>query len=114
MKFFFGLLTGVAICALVGFLSLPGNQKKHYDSGYAEGLKKGTADGTAAGITKGMEQLRAEQKAKHDNDSAAAAKRYLLAKQKAAAERRKAEEKPKPVQNWHVIDGKIDDPIPSN
>lgn len=113
-KFFFGLLTGVIVCALIAFLTVPSMQTKSRDAGYAEGVKKGTADGMTAGIAKGIEQLKSEQLAKHRQDSTAAAHRYMIAKQKAAAARRKVEAKPKPIQNWHVIDGKIDEPIPSN
>lgn len=113
-KFMFGLLTGIVVCALAGFLMMPGIQKKSYDGGYAEGVKKGAADGMTAGVAKGIEQVKSELMAKRAQDSVAAAQRYLLAKQKAAAARRKIEAKPKPIQNWHVIDGKIDEPIPSN
>ena len=110
-KFFMGLLTGIVVCALAGFLAYPSLKKQAHDSGVEEGTKKGMADGKAAGIKEGMEQLKAEQFHKHQQDSTAAAQRYLAAKRKAAAERKKAEEKPKPVQNWHVIDGKIDEAI---
>lgn len=110
-KFFLGLLAGVVLCALAGFLMYPNVKKQAYDSGVDEGTKKGMADGRAAGIKEGIAQLQAEQIHKRQQDSTAAAQRYLAAKRKAAAERKKAEAKPKPVQNWHVIDGKIDEPI---
>jgi flagellar biosynthesis/type III secretory pathway protein FliH len=110
-KFFMGLLAGVILCALAGFLMYPNVKKQAYDSGVEEGAKKGMADGRAAGIKEGMAQLQAEQMQKHRQDSMNAVQRSLAAKRKAAAERMKAEDKPKPVQNWHVINGQIDDPI---
>ncbi len=106
---FIGLIIGVVLCGLAGFLALPGIKKTAYDSGVEEGMKKGMAQGTTAGIAQGIAQLKAEQMQKHQQDSLAAVKRYKEAKRKAAM--RKPVEKPKPVQNWHVINGKIDDPI---
>lgn len=110
-KFFMGLLTGLILCVLGALLALPGVKKTAYDSGYAEGNKKGMDEGKNAGIKLGMDQLNAQQAEKHRQDSVTAAKRYQAAKRKAAMERKKAAEKPKPIQNWHVIDGKIDEPI---
>ena len=107
---FIGLIIGVVLCGLAGFLALPGIKKTAYDSGVEEGTKKGIAQGTTAGIAQGIAQLKAEQMQKHEQDSLAAVKRYKEARRKAAA-MRKPVEKPKPVQNWHVINGKIDDPI---
>lgn len=110
-KFFFGLLTGIILCAIAAFIALPTVKKESYDIGYAEGNKKGMADGKTAGIAEGVAEMKAQLEFKHKQDSAAAANRYKAAKYKAETARRKAEEKPKPVQNWHVINGQIDDPI---
>jgi hypothetical protein len=108
-KLIIGLVLGILVTGVIGFLSLPGIKKAEYDNGFEAGVKKGTADGTAAGITKGIAQVHEEQAQKHKQDSTAAAIRYINAKRKAAM--RKPKEVVKPVQNWHVIDGKIDDPI---
>ena len=104
-----GLIIGIVLCGLAGFLVLPGIKKSEYDNGYNEGNKKGLAQGTTEGITKGMAQLKAEQQHKRQQDSLTAVARYHDALRKAAAA--KKAEKPKPIQNWHVINGKIDDPI---
>lgn len=108
-KFFMGLLVGIILCVLGGLMALPGVKQAAHDSGVAEGTKTGMAQGTTAGIAQGIAQVKAEQKQKHTTDSTAAAHRYQQARRKAAAT--KVKEKPKPVQNWHVIDGKIEDPI---
>ena len=108
-NFFIGLLIGVALCGLAGFLALPGIKKTEFDNGVAEGTKKGIAQGTTEGIAKGIAQLKAEQKQKHEQDSMAVAKKYHEARMRAAVLQKTR--KPKPVQNWHVINGKIDDPI---
>ncbi len=110
-KFFMGLLAGVILCAFAGFLMYPNVKKQAYDSGVQEGTKKGMADGRAAGIKEGIAQLQGEQAQKHRQDSIKAVQLNLAAKRKAAAARKKAAEKPKPVQNWHVINGQIDEPI---
>lgn len=106
---FIGLIIGILLCGLGGFLALPGIKKTAYDSGVEEGTKKGMAQGTTAGIAQGIAQLKAEQMQKRQQDSLAAVKRFKEAKRRAAMT--KKVEKPKPVQNWHVINGKIDDPI---
>lgn len=104
-----GVLIGAILTGLAGFLAMPEIKKTAYDTGFQEGTKGGITQGTAAGITQGIAQVKEEQRLKHQQDSTTAAKKYQEAKRRAAI---KPVEKPKPIQNWHVIDGKIDEPIP--
>lgn len=110
-NFFIGLVTGLILCVAAGILIQPGMKQAAHDEGYAAGMKKGEETGKAAGIVKGQADLLAEQKAKHDAEVAAA-------NAKAAEQARiaKAKTKVKVVkvqQNWHVIDGKIAEPVVS-
>jgi len=108
-KFIIGLLIGIVLCATAYFLFVPQMKQASYDSGFNAGNKKGIATGTAAGITQGMADLQAQQKQQHDSATAA------VKKQEIDASAYKASHKPhmaKPVvQNWHVIHGKIMDPV---
>ena len=106
-KFFIGLVIGIAITAAAGYFMLPDIKQKAYDSGYGEGNKKGIVTGTAAGITQGIAQIQAQQK--HERDSIAMVQRNLEAQRRVARKHKEAEIKP--VQNWHVIEGKIQDPV---
>lgn len=109
-NFFIGLVLGILLCGGAYFIFVPQIKQTEYDNGFSAGNKKGTADGTAAGITQGIAQYKADLKQKHDQDSVAAVKKYQAAMRSKAA-RRVIKPVAKPQQNWHVINGKIDDPI---
>ncbi len=102
---FFGIVLGALLCALVGYLALSGMKQAAHDAGFNEGVKSGIATGTAEGIVKGKAELLAEQKREHD--SAIAAEQKQVEQKKAAVKYKK----PAPVQNWRVVNGKIDEPI---
>jgi hypothetical protein len=104
---FFSVLAGAILTGGAFYFALPKIKQAAYDSGVSEGTKAGTA----AGITTGIAQGVAEEKAavQHKQDSAAAVYKHAMAVKAAAGKRHK--KVVKPVQNWHVIDGKISDPI---
>jgi len=106
-KFFIGLVLGIILSGVACYLAIPGIKQTAYDSGYETGNKKGITTGTNAGITEGIAQVKAIQK--HEQDSTAIIQKNWEAQRRAA--RRHKEQEIKPVQNWHVIDGKIDDPV---
>ena len=108
-NFFIGLMVGLVIAAVTGIIAIPGIKKTEREAGIEEGTKKGMAAGTTEGIAKGIEQHKAELEAKRQQDSAAAARKYAEAKRRAAMKPKVVE---RPVQNWHVENGKIADPIP--
>ncbi len=103
---FIGLIIGIVLCAVAGFIILPGIKQTSYESGFAAGNTKGIATGTTAGIAQGIADLKAEQQ--RQQESIIAAQKAQEAKKKSAHKPRRAA---KPVQNWHVIDGKIADPV---
>lgn len=109
MKYFFiGLLLGIVFSvAAFYFMAVPGIKQTEFDSGYAKGIKEGTDKGITTGIAQGVEQVHAELQ--RVEDSTVAALQQLEAQRKAAQKRQA--KKQKPVQNWHVINGKIGDPI---
>ena len=108
--FFIGLILGLAIAGLAGYLLLPDIKHTAHDAGFTEGNKKGIETGTTEGITKGIAQIKAEEK--RVQDSISVVQKNLAAQRKAALIRK--EKEVKPIQNWHVIDGKIDDPVMEN
>lgn len=102
---FFGIVLGALLCALVGYLALSGMKQTAYDDGYNAGVKSGVTTGIAEGIAKGKAEVLADQKRQQDSTALAVQKQE---------EQRKATQKyrkPAPVQNWRVVDGKIDEPI---
>jgi len=106
-KVLIGLIIGFLIAGAAGFIVIPGIKQTAYDAGFQDGNKKGVADGTRAGIVQGIADIKAIQK--HQQDSVAQVRRNEEEQRKAAARRAK---KPAPVvQNWHVIDGKISEPV---
>ena len=105
-NFFIGLIIGIVLAGVAGYLMLPGIKQTSYESGYDAGNKKGIVTGTNTGIAQGIDQLKALQK--HESDSVAMVEKNLEAKRKAARKPKKVEE---PTQNWHVYDRKIADPI---
>jgi hypothetical protein len=107
-KILIGLAIGIVLCGLACFFIIPGIRETAYNSGFDAGNKKGVSTGTVAGIAKGIAQVREEQKQEQDR-IAAEEKNKAAAMQKVMHRPRKVV---KEVQNWHVIDGKIADPIP--
>jgi hypothetical protein len=105
-KIIAGLVLGLVLSASGFYFSLPKIKQTSYDQGYAVGNKEGLATGTTAGIAQGVDQVNA--RIKHDQDIAAEAARKRAAQRKVAAKPKEVE---KPVQNWHVIDGKIAEPV---
>jgi|GEM_PF-1706574 len=110
-NFFIGLVTGLILCVAAGILIHPGIKQAAHDEGYAAGMKKGEETGKAAGIAKGQADLLAEQKAKHDADVAAV--QAKVAEQARLAKLHPKVRVQKVQQNWHVIDGKIAEPVVS-
>ena len=106
-KVIIGLVIGALLCGIAGYIEIPKIKQTSYDSGFTAGVKKGTEEGTTAGIAQGIAQVKAQQKQEHDNMVAAQQKQE--AAHKRSMKRRKKVEPP--VQNWHVIDGKISEPI---
>ena len=108
-KFFIGLLVGLVLGGAAYFMFVPQMKQTSYDSGFDAGNKKGMVTGTAAGITQGMSEAQTQQKQQHDSVDAAAKKQAVdAAAYKASHKPRMA--KPA-IQNWHVIHGKIMDPV---
>ena len=105
-NFFLGSLIGAAITfAIIWFGIMPGTKQTAYETGFSAGNAAGTDAGTKAGIVKGIEQVREIEQ----QDSLRMAELNRKALEAAAAKRQRR--KPQPVQNWHVIDGRIADPI---
>jgi hypothetical protein len=100
-----GLTLGVIIAIVVWLLATPKLKQVAYDQGFAEGRQTGIAAGTLAGIEVGHAKCIAEQARTKDSITAA---RLNAARKKSA---RKPVEEAKPVQNWHVIDGRIAEPV---
>ena len=107
-NFLIGLIIGLLLCGGAAFFVAPGIKKAAYDSGFETGNKKGITTGTSAGVTQGIEECKAQIKQAHDRDSTALVQKAIEAKRKAEY---KAKKVVKEVQNWHVIDGKIADPV---
>jgi len=108
-KIMIGLALGIVLCGAAYFLTIPQVKQAEYDRGYNDGNKKGITAGTTAGIAQGVADMQAQQKQIHERDSIAMVqKQHELAMQKAAAKPKKVV---KEIQNWHVIDGKIGDPV---
>lgn len=105
-KVFLGLFAGAALCAGAFIIMIPKMKQAAYDNGYAIGNKDGIAAGTTAGITKGISEEDAKMQAERQKAAEAAKERE--ARMRIAAKPKKVE---KEIQNWHVIDGKIGDPI---
>ncbi len=104
-KVFLGMLLGIVLCGAGLAVAYPGIERKAYEEGYAAGNKDGNATGITTGIAQGVAQVNAIIKARQDSLDAATAR---AAEKRRAAGRKKA--KP-PVQNWHVVDGRIGDPV---
>lgn len=106
-----GLIVGIVLCAVAGYLILMPKIQESYAKGYSEGNAAGVAAGTAKGIEEGIAKSTADMQARQQKstDSLAA----LMAKQQAAHEAtaRKPREAAPKIQNWHVIGGQIQDPI---
>ena len=110
-NFFIGLVTGLILCVAAGILAYPNLKQTAHDEGYAAGMKKGEETGKAAGIVKGQADMQAAMNAKHEAEVAAA---KAKAEEQARIAKAKARVKVvKPTQNWHVIDGKISEPVVS-
>lgn len=102
---FFGIIIGALLCGLIGYLALGSFKQAAHDEGYNDGVKSGIATGAAEGIAKGKAQVLADQKREQDSTAMAAQKKVEQTK---AAQKY---HKPAPVQNWHVVEGKIDEPV---
>ena len=85
-------------------------QKTDYAIGFQAGKKVGDSTGLALGAVQGYGKAKTEQK-RFDDSLASVAKERSLALQRNARKRKK-EAKTAIVQNYHVIDGKIGEPIP--
>lgn len=109
-KLFLGVLLGAAFTGVAFYFSLPGIKQTSYDNGFAAGNKSGIATGTAAGVTQGITELKATQKREHDSLETLRKKKEAALK----ARTRVPKKVVRPIQNWHVIDGKIQDPIPDS
>jgi hypothetical protein len=106
-KLFLGLAVGVALSGIACIIAIPKIKEVAYNSGYTAGDKQGTTDGTAAGVIEGITEYKAREKQVRDST--------VTAEHKEAALRRavyKPHKKILPIQNWHVIDGKIAAPMP--
>jgi hypothetical protein len=109
-NFLIGLVLGILLIGAVGyFIFLPDAKDASYKTGYQDGNTKGTADGKAAGITEGMAQTEAKYQHQRDSIAQADSTQALAEREKKAAEAKM--HRVKPVQNWHVINGKIGEPI---
>ncbi len=106
-KVFLGLGIGIIMCGVAGFVLLPKVEQEGYAKGYAEGNKEGKDEGTKAGIAQGIAELKALQK--HQQDSIT--NERIKQEDRMRAARAKRKPAPAPIQNWHVIDGKIADPV---
>ena len=105
-NFFLGSLIGAAVTlAIIWFGIVPGTKQTAYESGYSAGNAAGIDAGTQAGLVKGIEQVRQQEQ----QDSLRMDELNRKALDAAAAQRQRR--RPQPVQNWHVIDGRIADPI---
>ena len=105
-KFIFGLLTGIVLCGIAFYVAMPKIKQTGYDSGVEAGTAQGVITGKAAGMTECMETIAAKQK--HERDSIAVIQKKQEAQHKAAM---KPKKKPEIVQNWHVIDGQLAEPV---
>ncbi len=106
-KILIGLIIGLVLGVAAFFMAMSGIKQTAYDSGYSAGNKAGITSGTTIGISQGVAQVKAMEQ-QHADSVAAAAEQAKLAEQKTM---RKHVKVVKEIQNWHVIDGKIADPI---
>ena len=102
---FVGLVLGIFLGGGIAYFVMNSMQHNAHDDGYNAGLKDGNAAGVTEGIAKGKAQVFAEQKRQQDSTAIAAQKKNE--QEKTAHKYRK----PEPVQNWRVVDGKIEEPI---
>jgi len=108
-NFSLGFVIGLVVTCAVVFLGIvPSIKQSTYDKAFAAGNTSGTNAGIKIGIARGVEQVR--QRQVQDSIHADALNRKAME----AAARKRSRTKPQPVQNWHVIDGKIADPITRN
>lgn len=108
-RFFLGLAVGILLGGATYFIVEPKIKGAAYERGYQVGLKNGMDTGTATGIAQGIARVHSEQK--QHRDSVAAVEKIKAEQLKAAAAARKPVKVDRPIQNWHVIDGKIDRPV---
>ncbi len=106
-KMLIGLVIGLVLGVVAFFMAMSGIKQTAYDSGYSAGNKAGITSGTTIGIAQGVAQVKTMEQ-QHNDSVAAAAEKTKLAMQKSM---RKHVKVVKEVQNWHVIDGKIAEPI---
>lgn len=105
-NFSLGFAIALAIaCAIVFLGVIPSVKRSAYDKGFAAGNASGTESGIKIGIAKGVEQVR-ESKVQDSIRIEA-----LNRKASEAAAKKRTNTRTEPVQNWHVIDGKIAEPI---
>ena len=105
-KVFLGLFLGLLLSGIIALLMVPKVKQAAYGNCFNAGNKQGVSTGTAAGIAQGIAQVQAHEQ--HEHDSVTIAETYEAARLRAAYKPHKVV---KPVQNWHVIDGKIADPV---
>jgi hypothetical protein len=105
-KILIGLIIGLVLGVAAFFMAMSGIKQTAYDSGYSVGNKAGITSGTTIGIAQGVAQVKAMEQ--QHADSLAAAEKSKMAVQKSMHKHVKVV---KETQNWHVIDGKIADPI---
>lgn len=109
-NFAFGILVGIILSAMGGYLAYPKLtaqvRDEAFESGKTEGAKSAGAKAMEEGIAQGMAQAKAEAQKAQDSLSAA------LAKAKATPKviHKVVEEKPK-IQNWRVLGGQLAEPI---
>ncbi len=102
-----GLLVGMLATGLfVYFYEIP-KSNKLADEKYTAGCRVSDSTGMKKGYSLGYAQAKLEQKQAEDK---------LAAEKKAKEDARhhawlRAQKTPKPIQNWHVYEGKIADPI---
>lgn len=107
-NFLMGLFLGLVIVGGANyFIVQPQLQKSAYEKGQEAGRREGVASGISIGVSEQEAKFKAELK--RASDSSLAALNSERATRKAAA---RVKRTPRPVQNWHVIDGRIADAIP--
>lgn len=101
------MAAGIMLSGIACIIAIPKIKEAAYSSGYTAGDKQGITDGTNTGISEGVTQYKTRQKQVQDSTA-------TMEKKEAVLRRRsyKPHKVIEPVQNWHVIDGKIAGPIP--
>ncbi len=105
----FCFILGIALpCILYETTLMPRARQESERIGNTAGYKSGKADGRADGFKEGIAFMEAKARRTSDSLDRIAAVQKAERKRKAEAAQRARSAY---VQNWHVIDGKIADPI---